>query len=197
MRIPQVIVTVVGLCVGSCLCQAQPYVASVVNSASYSGSQIAQGSIFTVFGFDLGPGQLQQATSYPLPFQINGISINVAVGATVLTCPMIYASYGQASAILPSNSPIGNAAIVVKNRNLSSYPISIQVASSSFGAYTVNSAGMGPGIITGSDYVVKTFSQSPASVKRSSCGVLALVLQRGRTTQCLKRGNSSLTWRYS
>ena len=179
------------------LCQAQPYVASVVNSASYSGSQIAQGSIFTVFGFDLGPGQLQQATSYPLPFQINGISINVAVGATVLNCPMIYASYGQASAILPSNSPIGNAAIVVKNGNLSSYRSASRLQAVHLALTRLTARGWVPASLPGLTTSSKRSLNPRASVKRSFCGVRALVLQQGRTTQCPKRGNSSLTFKYS
>lgn len=159
MRLSQGLLSLIIVqCVGSHL-WGQPYVASVANSASYSTTQIAQGSIFTVFGFGLGPNQLQQATSYPLPSQISGTSITVQVGNTVLNCPMVYASYGQASAILPSGTPAGSATLTVNSSNFSSN-FNIQVVSSSFGAYTIASSGIGPGIVTGSDYTLKSFSAS-------------------------------------
>lgn len=53
-----------------CLGQATPFVNSVVNSASYSGHPIAEGSIFTVFGFSLGPSQIVHTSFYPLQFQL-------------------------------------------------------------------------------------------------------------------------------
>ncbi len=62
------------LSIASSLAFAQPILRAVgpaVNSASYrilgsSGSGIAQGSIFTVFGTGLGPNQWLTADKYPL-----------------------------------------------------------------------------------------------------------------------------------
>jgi len=140
--------------------QTRPYVSAVTNSASYATSSIAQGSIFTIFGFDLGPDRLQQAGSYPLPPQIGGFSIKVTAGGVTLNCPMLYASNYQAAAILPSATPLGQATLTVTSGNLTSGGSIFQVAASAFGAYTTSSSGIGPGIVTGTDYALKTFANS-------------------------------------
>ena len=145
-------------CPPACLAQFGPYFYSVVNSASYS-NQIAQGSIFTVFGGGLGPLQLQQANSYPLPLQVGGTSMQITVGGSKLDCPMVFSSDGQAAAILPSNTPIGDATLTVSfgGRTASG---TLKVVSSAFGAYTSDSSGVGPGIVTALDYIPKSFAQS-------------------------------------
>ena len=85
--------------------------------------------------------------------------MTVQIGNTVLNCPMVYASLWQASAILPSSTPVGSATLTVNTGNLSSQT-NILVVGSSFGTYTVASSGTGPGIFTGTDYNVKSFSAS-------------------------------------
>lgn len=142
-----------------CLGQVTPSVYSVVNSASYSGRPIAEGSIFTVFGFSLGPGQIIHAGSYPLPFQLGGTSIVVTTGGRTFNCPMIYSSNVQAAAILPSNTPTGDANLTVTYLGQISPPRAIKVESNGFGIYSIASSGTGPGVITGVDYAPKTFDR--------------------------------------
>jgi uncharacterized protein (TIGR03437 family) len=137
--------------------QFGPFVTSVANSASYS-PVLAQGSIFVAFGYNLAPGQLQQAASYPLPSQISGTSIKISSGGLRLTCPMFYVSYSQVAAVLPSNAPLGQADLVI-TANGRSNSFSVEVAPSAFGMYTLSSSGLGPGVVTGVDYGVKTSSQ--------------------------------------
>jgi uncharacterized protein (TIGR03437 family) len=60
---------------------------------------------------------------------------------------LIYTSAGQVAAILPSRIPPGNATITVTYLNRTSAPASIRVARSSFGIFTRNQAGSGPGIV--------------------------------------------------
>src|ERR1700683_1986721 len=72
----------------------------VVSAASYlpSGfpnSGIAQGSIFTVFGSDLGPAAIQVATSFPLQKTLGGTSIKVTVNGTSVDAIMIFTLAGQ------------------------------------------------------------------------------------------------------
>ena len=66
---------------------AQPTAAAAVNSASFARSDLpngslAQGSIFTVFGSNMGPAALAQSTSFPLPTDLAGTSVKVTVGGT-------------------------------------------------------------------------------------------------------------------
>src|ERR1700757_3018391 len=85
-----------------------PFIDSVENAASYAGT-IAPGSIFVVYGYGLGPAQLVQANSSPLPTVLSGTTITVTSGTTAAVCPMVYTSSGAAAAVLPSNVPPGSA----------------------------------------------------------------------------------------
>src|ERR1035438_1607680 len=89
-----------------------PEVYSANNSADYS-TTIAQGSLFAVFGYYLGPANLVEVSAFPLPNVLSGTSVTVTSGSTTLNCPMIYTLIGQVAAILPSNTPPGTANITV------------------------------------------------------------------------------------
>lgn len=145
-------------------CAAQsnpPILFSVRNSASYDSTGIAQGSLFVVFGANIGPSRLVQATSFPLPSQIGGTSMTVTSGSTALSCPMVYSSAGQAAAILPSNTALGPATIqLTYNGAQSPYPAMIVVAPAAVGLYALSSSGLGPGVFTSADNSVKTFAAS-------------------------------------
>jgi len=136
------------------LVNAQPVIATggVLNAASYAlrglpHSDIAQGSMFVIFGQRMGPATLQQATSIPLPTTLAGTSIKVSGGGVTADAVMIYTSAGQVAAILPSRIPPGDATVTVTYNNQTSPPASIRVARSSFGIFTRNQAGSGPGIV--------------------------------------------------
>src|SRR5216684_1418870 len=71
----------------------------VLNGASYALSLqpnggIAQGSLFVIFGAEMGPGSLAQQSGFPLPTTqgLSGTSVQVTVNGTTVTCPMIYTS---------------------------------------------------------------------------------------------------------
>ena len=71
----------VGMLVGQ---YYEPQVYSVANSASYAvsgqnGYGMAQGSLFVVFGQYLGPAQVQQIQSFPLPTSLAGSSVQVSI----------------------------------------------------------------------------------------------------------------------
>jgi uncharacterized protein (TIGR03437 family) len=136
-----------------------PQLFSVVNSASYDRSAIAQGSLFVVFGQNIGPAQIVQASTFPLPNQLGGTAIAVSSGSTTLNCPMVYSLAGQAAAILPSNTPPGQALLTLAFNGVPSlYAIFINVVPSAPGIYTLSSSGLGPGVFTALDNSVKTFT---------------------------------------
>src|ERR1019366_8799865 len=89
-----------------------PFVNSANNSADYS-TTVAQGSLFVVFGSNLGPATLVEVSSFPLQNMLAGTSVTVTTGSTKLNCPMIYTSATQVAAILPSNTPAGTASVTV------------------------------------------------------------------------------------
>ena len=146
--------------------QAQgPLLTRVSNSASYSpagapNSGIAQGSLFVAFGYNMGPATLVQS-GYPLTTNLSGTSVSVTVGSTTVDALMVYTSSNQIAAILPSKTPAGAGKVTVAYNGVASSTVPVTVATSSFGTYSISSNGVGPGIITGADYQVKT-SPSPA-----------------------------------
>lgn len=137
-----------------------PFIFSVENSASYASS-VAQGSIFVVYGSNLGAGPVAQANTFPLPLSINGTSILVTSGSTTLSCPMVYAGSGTAAAVLPSSVPPGQAKLTVGYNGTSApFPAQFEVVSTAPGLYTLGSSGEGPGVFTASDGSVKSFAES-------------------------------------
>ena len=140
------------------IAQQTPYIFNVVNSASY-GANVAQGSLFVVYGTNFGPAQLVQASSYPLLTQLAGTQISVTFGSTSIACPMVYSMVGAAAAIMPSNVPAGTAMVsLTYNQQTTPFPASVNVVPSAVGMYTLGSSGLGTGIFTGADNLVKTFT---------------------------------------
>jgi uncharacterized protein (TIGR03437 family) len=140
--------------IASLAAPAQPVInqGGVLNAASYAvpgllHSDIAQGSMFVVFGQRLGPDTLRLVQLFPLPTELAGTSIRVTGGGVTADAIMIYTSAGQAAAILPSRIPLGEASITLTYNNQTSAPARIRVARSSFGIFTRNQAGSGPGIV--------------------------------------------------
>lgn len=123
----------------------------IVNAASFmsgssSGSGIARGAMFSIFGSGLGPSTPVQATAYPLPAQLGGTSVQVVEGTNSIAAIVIYTSDGQVNAILPSTAADGPAQIVVTYNGEASEPAPITVVDSNIGIFSM-AGGVGPGII--------------------------------------------------
>src|ERR1039458_2436015 len=141
---------------------SETFVGAISNSASYAvsgenGYGIARGSLFVVFGENLGPNQLQYAQTFPLPKALAGTSVQITMGATSYDAIMIYSLAGQIAAILPSSVPAGSGSLTVTYNNQSSPPAPITVVQSAFGTYTLSSNGIGAGIVTRPNYQVASF----------------------------------------
>ena len=148
----QVLIGAAVLILVSATAVSQPAVGGVANVASYAAaglpnSGIAQGSMFVVFGQNMGPATLAAIDSFPLVTTFQGTSIKVTVGATTVDAFIIYTSAGQLAAVLPSNTPVGTGVITVTYNGRTSATFPITVVRSSFGIFTVNQAGSGPGIV--------------------------------------------------
>jgi uncharacterized protein (TIGR03437 family) len=123
----------------------------IVNVASYAlsglpGSEIAQGSIFAVFGSNLGPAALVQDPDFPLGTSLGGTSITVTVGSTTVNCLLIYTIAGQVAALLPSNTPVGTGTLrLTFNGQTFSEPI--KVAKAAVGIFAQTAAGVGAAVL--------------------------------------------------
>ena len=129
-----------GTAKGDCQCSALP------NAA------IAQGSYFAVYGSGFGPSAPALWDPYPLPTTLGGVTASVTVSGTTVPVYIEFAAnfgtYSQINAVLPSNTPLGTGTITVSYGGATSAAWPITVVASSFGTFSVNEAGTGPGIFT-------------------------------------------------
>jgi uncharacterized protein (TIGR03437 family) len=111
----------------------------IVNAASYTSGippyGLAQGSLFSIFGTDLGPAQPVQASAFPLPTSMGGASVQILEGGIRYDAFLQFVSSGQINAILPSNVPIGLAQVTVGYNGIASQPAIIRVVKTSVGIF--------------------------------------------------------------
>ncbi|MBI3698234.1 MAG: choice-of-anchor D domain-containing protein [Acidobacteria bacterium] len=124
---------------------------SLVNAASFRspalpGGSLARGGIFSMFGNAMGPAAVAIASAFPLQTTLAGASVKVTKGSTSVDAIPLAVVATQINAILPSNTPLGEVQVTVTYNGRTSAPVTAQVVDSSFGLFTVNQNGMGPGI---------------------------------------------------
>ena len=127
---------------------AAPEIRAILNAASYAlpgtpNSGIAQGSMFVVFGTELGPPDLRQPAGFPLPVSLGGTSIRVTVGTTTVDAPLVYVWATQVAAILPSTTPEGIGLMALTYNGHTSQSGAFRVVPSSPGILTQDQAGTG------------------------------------------------------
>ncbi len=131
----------------------------IVNGASFMpaglpGGSIAQGSLFSIFGVNLGPSS-SPALTFPLATTLGGVSVKVTEGTKSVDAIPVFVSAGQINAIMPSNAPLGRVSIRVTttiNGAPAFGPVSpATVVGASFGVFSAGNGGFGPGLIQ--DYV--------------------------------------------
>ncbi|HET8548136.1 MAG TPA: hypothetical protein VFL57_09040 [Bryobacteraceae bacterium] len=127
---------------------AAPEIRSILNGASYAlpgtpGSAIAQGSIFVIFGTELGPAALEQAAGFPLPTTLGGTSVRITSGSVSLDAPLLYVSERQVAGILPSPAPVGIGLVAVTYDGRTSQSGAFRIVRTSPGILAQNQAGSG------------------------------------------------------
>ena len=147
---------------------AQPVIDSggVVNAASYSpaglpNSAISQGSIFIVFGNNLGPASIVSA-SFPLPTALAGTSATVTVNGATISPIMVYTLASQVAMVMPSSTPTGNGTITITYNGQTSPAAAVQVVAASFGVFTLNQGGSGPAVVTDANNGVTSLTHAAA-----------------------------------
>jgi uncharacterized protein (TIGR03437 family) len=128
---------------------------AMVNAASFVGGSIAPGEIVTLFGTSIGPAALAG-------LQLDGDSVATTLeGTRVLfdgeAAPLIYASTGQTSAIVPySVSGKALVEVQVEYNGQRSQSVQATVVPAKPALFTLNSSGRGPGAILNEDGSVNT-----------------------------------------
>lgn len=124
----------------------------IVNHFSYAApglpnGSIAQGSIFDIYGTNLGPAQLTASTGFPIPQTIAGSSVEITVAASTLKAFLFFVSRNQIAGILPSKTPAGTGILTVTVNGERSAPVSITVVPRSIGILSLNKSGSGPAVM--------------------------------------------------
>jgi len=125
---------------------------AAVNAASFlahdlPGGAIAQGSLFTIFGRNLGPEDGVSAGSLPLTDSLAGVSIEVTpIDGPPLAALPLFVSSSQMNALMPSTAPVGKNYLQVRHGGGVSTRVPVKVVRSAFGIFSRNaSAGEIPG----------------------------------------------------
>jgi|GEM_PF-2947407 len=144
---------------------AAPVIGPPVNQASFESPLsptygIAQGSMFAVFGAEMGPAELIIAGAFPLTTELAGTSVQVAVDGETVDCILVFTSAGQLAAILPSATPLGDGEIRVSYNGETSDPQPIRVVANAVGMFTVPQNGQGPAVVTNAEFAVNTYVNS-------------------------------------
>ncbi|MDX2269050.1 MAG: hypothetical protein NW208_13155 [Bryobacter sp.] len=133
--------------------QTTPYIfyRGVFNAASFTpaglpGAAIARGSIFTIFGRNLGPA-MPVTASFPIGMVLSGTALEVCVGPNCTAVLPLFVSSSQINAILPSNAPLGRVNLRARVGGVNSNWLTIDTLEASPGLFAINAAGFGPGIV--------------------------------------------------
>jgi uncharacterized protein (TIGR03437 family) len=133
--------------------QSPPYLfyRGVYNAASFTppglpGAAIAQGSIFTLFGRNLGPATPATAT-FPLNPTLAGTGLEVCLASVCQPVFPLFVSASQINALLPSNAPTGRVTLRARVNGVNSNWLTIDTVPASPGLFSINAAGFGPGIV--------------------------------------------------
>lgn len=144
-------------------------VAAVVNAASGVGGSVAPGELVTVYGSGLGPAQLAG------PVLTSSGTLSRAIADTQVlfngvAAPLIYTRSDQVAAIVPNSvSSASTVSVQVKYQGQGTTPVSVSVAKTMPGLFTLEESGSGQGAILNQDATINT-TANPA--ERGSIVVL-------------------------
>ena len=115
---------------------AQPVVQAVLNAAS-QGSRLAPGALASIYGNQLA-ADVRIASSLPLPFQLNGVTVTIGGVAA----PLLYVSPNQINILIPFELP----ALAINQRY--SEPLIVMAPSGTSAEYSITLTRSAPAIFT-------------------------------------------------
>jgi uncharacterized protein (TIGR03437 family) len=118
----------------------------IVNAVSNQAGGIAQGSMFTIYGTNLGPTASWTAYQFPIPSTVNGVTVSITQGSTTLQAYLLYVQANQINAIMPSSTPLGTVQVTVTYNGIPSAAAPVTIVPVAVGINSSN-YGSGPGII--------------------------------------------------
>ena len=132
----------------------------VVNAASFAPPTypVSGGTLISAFGSGLAPAS-EQAQAIPLPTNLGGVSVTV----NGVPAPLLFVSGGQINLQVPFGASGSSATIVVNNNGTASNEVSVPLAASSPGIFSVDGTGFGPGTVVHADFSLVS-EAAPAAV---------------------------------
>ena len=120
----------------------------VVNAASSApaGNPISPGEFVTLYGTALAKSS--QTAAPPYPALLNGVSVSI----NGKPAPLYFVSASQINVLVPFATTGPAATIVVQNGGVNSNTVTVPVAATSPGVYTLDQSGSGGGAILHADY---------------------------------------------
>jgi uncharacterized protein (TIGR03437 family) len=120
----------------------------VVNAANSApaGNPISPGEFVTLYG--TGLAKSNQTAAPPYPSSLNGVSVLI----NNKPAPLYFVSPGQLNVLVPFATTGPSATIVVQNGSVNSNTVTVPVAATSPGVYTLDQTGSGGGAILHTDY---------------------------------------------
>ena len=125
--------------------------AGVVNAASFAGGPVAPGELVTIFGAGIGPTTLASLELTAFGF------VGTLIGDTTvlfdgIPAPLIYASAGQTTAIVPySVAGKTSTQMTVVYQGRTSAPVTLAVTAAAPALFSADSSGKGNGAILNQD----------------------------------------------
>ncbi len=126
-----------------------PQITAVVNSATYIQGTLAPGDVIAIFGIGLGPAALTifDPSAPPIPTSLPAVAPSTSVTINGTLAPILYTSATVAGVIVPYTVTGPTAQVVVSYGGLVSQAMTVAVAASDPGIYSLASSGVGQGAI--------------------------------------------------
>jgi uncharacterized protein (TIGR03437 family) len=120
----------------------------VVNAASSApaGNPISPGEFVALYG--TGLAKSNQTAAPPYPSILNGVDVSI----NNKPAPIYFVSPGQLNVLVPFGTTGPTATIVVRNSGVNSNTVTVPVAATAPGVYTLDQSGSGGGAILHTDY---------------------------------------------
>lgn len=130
----------------------------VVNAAGFAppGNPISPGQFITLFG--TGLAKSSQTAAPPYPPTLNGVTVLV----NNKQAPLYFVSSGQINALVPYATQGTTATIVVQNGSANSNTVTVPLAPTAPGVYSLDQSGSGPGAILHADFGLVNASRPAA-----------------------------------
>ena len=130
--------------------------AGVVNAASFLGGPVAPGELVTLFGTGIGPSTLVGLSLTRSGF-VDAFLADTVVYFDDVPAPLIYASSGQTSVIVPYTvAGRSTTQMVVEFQGRRSSPVTLPVAPGAPALFSFNASGKGGGAILNQDSSINT-----------------------------------------